>query len=194
MIWWLKTRRVHPYLSCGMLAFTAITLLVQDSTVLLPTITLSVGAPTVLAFFTPVIVVGALAQVLDNRFVSAEESGTRPVRWMDAALIAAAVGATMTVSVVGGWATGSEAVLTAGRNTCFLVGLMLSARSFVRRSGIILPLAWILAVVFFGRKTGTTYHEWAVTALPFDNVLAAVCAAAALVLGLALTHHSRNPL
>ncbi|MGP3951371.1 hypothetical protein [Streptomyces sp. 7N604] len=185
---------MHPYLTCGMLAFAAITLLVQDSTVLLPAITLSVGNPTVLAFFTPVIVVGTLAEVLDNRLISAEESGTRPVRWMDTALIAAAMGAATAVSVMGGWATGSEAVLAAGRNTCFLVGMMLCARFFVRRSGIILPLAWIFAVVFFGRRTGTTYYEWALTAQPHGSVLAAASAAAALALGLLLTYHSRNPL
>lgn len=194
MIWWLKARRVHPFLTLGMGSFVAAILVVQDSTVLLPALTLSVGNLTQVAFFTPVIVVGALAQTLDNRLLSAEVSGIRRVRLMDTALITVTMAVALTATGIGGWVSGSEGVLTSGRNTCFLAGLMLCARAFVRRSGVVLPLAWIFAVIFFGRKTGTSYYEWAVTALPSGSVLAAVCAATALALGLVLTYHSRDPL
>jgi hypothetical protein len=194
VIWWLKARRVHPILTLGLGAFAAVALVVQDSAVLLPALTLSNGNLAQVALFVPMIVVGPLAQVLDNRLLSSEVSGVRRVRWMDTALITVTMAAALAVAGIGGWATGSEGVLTAGRNTCLLAGLMLCARAFVSRSGIVLPLAWIFAVVFFGRKTGTSYYEWAVTALPSGSVLAAVCAAVALVLGLVLTYHSRNPL
>lgn len=194
MIWWLKTRRVHPYLTFGILAFAAITLLMQDTTIVLPALSLSTGNNVVLAFFSPVIVVGTLAQVLENRLTSAEESGTRPVRWMDTALIASATGTALAVTTVGGWITHSDNVVAAGRNVCFLAGMMLCARFFVRRSGVVLPLAWIFVVILLGRKTGVVYHEWALTAQPPGHGPAAAAAAGILALGLLLTLHSRNPL
>jgi hypothetical protein len=194
MIWWLKARRVHPFLTIGMVAYTAAALLVQDITILLPVFTLSTSGLTQLAFFTPVIVIGTLAQVLDNRLISAETSGVRRIRLMDTALISATITTILLVTTVGAWITGSEAVLTTGRNTCFLIGLMLCARALANRAGIILPLAWIFIVIFFGRKTSTSYYEWAITAQPAASLFPAACAFVALGLGLLLTYHSRDPL
>lgn len=194
MIWWLKVRRVHPLLTLGMVAFAVATFAVQDTAIVLPALSLSIGNVTQLAFFTPVIVVAVLAQVLDNRLLSAEASGIRKVRWLDASLIAVTVCFSLALAAVGGWVTGSEAVVSSGRNVCVLTGLMLCARAFVRRSGIVIPLAWIFVVIFFGRKTGTSYYEWAVTAQPADDLLSAACAAAAIAIGLVLTHHFGNRL
>lgn len=192
MIWWIKTRRIHPILTCGILVFAVTTMLLQDSAVMLPAISISIGAPTALAFFTPVVIVGTLAQTLDNRFTSAEDSGIRPTRWMDTLLIVATVATVVVIALVGGWITGSSAVLQAGRNTCFLVGLMLGARAFIQRSGIILPLAWIFIVVFAGRRTGSDYHGWAITALPASAPHAVATAAVVLGFGIFLNHHKRS--
>ncbi|WP_406287182.1 hypothetical protein [Streptomyces sp. NBC_00209] len=198
MIWWLKARRVHPYLVWGMVAFTAAALVIQDSTVIVPSFgvaeALATEGFTPISFFVPLIMVGALAQTLDNRLPSAEESGVRRVRWMDSGLIIATMAVVVVLAVVGNRVTGSEDVLTSGRSTCFLAGLMLCARALVSRSGIILPLAWTFAVIFFGRRTSLDYYEWAVTAQPPGNTLAQTCAAAALALGLVLTHYSRDTL
>jgi hypothetical protein len=184
--WWIKARLVHTVLAGGLVAFMALTLALQDASVVLPSFTVTAGNSVVLAFFTPLLVVGTLAQCLDSRLASAELTGTRPVPWMDTALIAAAMATVLAFTSVAGAALGSGAVLQAGRNTVFLTGLLLIARAFAGRAGIMLPLVWIFAVVFFGRLTGTHYRSWAVTALPAHTVHAAVAAVLGIVIGTGL--------
>lgn len=187
MIWWLKARLAHTVLVAGIASFTVLTLAVQDRSTILPSFTISGGNNVLLAFFTPLLVVGTLAHCLDSRLPSAELTGVRPVPWMDTALIAAAMTAVLALSATGGALLDSGAVHQAGRSTLFLTGLMLIARVFVGRAGIMLPLAWLLAVVFFGRVTGRQYHSWAVTAQSAHSVPAAVAAVLALAVGTGLT-------
>ncbi|GAA2245126.1 hypothetical protein GCM10010232_35190 [Streptomyces amakusaensis] len=194
MTWWLKARRIHPTLTYGVGAFVLLTVLLQDMSLVLPALSLSGGNMTALSLFTPVIVVGAIAQTLENRLPEAEESGIRSIRSLDSALILSTLGTVTVATLIGGWTTDSENAMQAGRDVCFLTGLMLVARFFIGRSGVILPLAWIFAVVLAGRETGTKYHDWAVTALPIDTLHAAVAAVASLGLGIALTHRTRIPL
>jgi hypothetical protein len=168
-------------------AFIVLTLAVQDRSMILPSFTISGGNNVFLAFFTPLLVVGTLAQCLDSRLASAELTGIRPVPWMDTALITAAMTAVLILTGTGGALLDAGAVYQAGRSTLFLTGLMLIARVFVGRAGIMLPLAWLFAVICLGRVTGVQYHSWAVTAQPASSVPAAVAAVLALVVGTGLT-------
>lgn len=192
--WWLKTRLVHTVLTGGLLAFTALTLTFQDTAVLLPSLSINAGNTVVLASFTPLLIAGALAQCLDSRLVAAELTGTRPVYWMDTGLVTATMAVVTAVTWTGGTLLDSPAIHQTGRNTLFLTGLMLAARAFAGRAGIMAPLAWIFAVIFLGRRTATDFHPWAVTGLPIDTRHAAAAAALALVLGTVLNQllHQRT--
>lgn len=190
MIWWLKARRVHPVLTLAVGAFVLLTFVFRDNAVVLPSFSVSAGNNVVLSFFTPLIVVGAIGQCLDARLPSAELTGLRPVGWMDTGLALAAVSAVLVGSGAAWLSLDSGAALQAGRNTLFLTGLMLLGRGFVGRAAIVLPLVWVFAVVFFGRKTGAAYHAWAVTGLEASHQYAAALAAATFVVGVSVNQYT----
>jgi hypothetical protein len=107
---------------------------------------------------------------------------------MDTGLILATVATILVASDAGSRLLGTDVVLETGRDVAFLTGLMLAARAFSGRAGIIVPLAWVFAVIFFGHRIGTglRFHAWAVTAQPSHSVSAAVATGIAFVVGILL--------
>ncbi|WP_230396358.1 hypothetical protein [Streptomyces blattellae] len=190
MIWWLKVRRVHPVLTAAVGTFTLLTFAFRDNAVVLPSFSVNAGNSVVLSFFTPLIVVGAIGQCLDSRLPSAERTGLRPVGWMDTGLVLAAVGVVLAGSGAAGWALDSGAAVQAGRNTVLLTGMILLGRGFFGRASVVLPLAWVFAVVFFGRSSGTAYHSWALTGQEASDPYAAALAAATFVIGLSVNQYT----
>jgi hypothetical protein len=186
VIWWLKARLTHTVLTGGVAAFMALTCCVQGRTMVLPAFAQVGHNNVLLAFFTPLLLVGTLAHCLDSRLASAEVSGVRRVPWLDSTLILATMAAVLAFTGVGGSVLGSWAVFEAGRGVVFLTGLMLISRTFAGRAGIMVPLAWVFAVAFFGRVDGLHFHAWAVTAQPTHSVSAAVVTGIALVAGILL--------
>ncbi|MFE4215322.1 hypothetical protein [Streptomyces sp. NPDC056844] len=188
MIWWLKARLAHTVLAPCLAAFTLLTFLFQDGTVVLPAISVTAGNTVLLAGFTPLLVVGALVQCLDSRLEAAEATGTRRVAHLDTALAAGTVAAVMALTAAGGLLLDSPAVVTAGRNTLFLTGLALCARGWMGRSSVVLPTAWIFLVVLVGHRTADDFFPWAVTGHALHSPVAAVAAVTCALLGIALDH------
>lgn len=56
----------------------------------------------------------------------------------------------------------------AGRNTLFLVGLMLVARAVREQAATAVPVGWVLAVMFIGYRDFHRPWPWAVTLHPAD--------------------------
>jgi hypothetical protein len=193
MIWWLKARLVHPLLTGGLLAFTLLSLVFQDGTILLPAVSINAGNTVLLTTFTPIIVAAVLVRCLDARLPSAEMTGMRAIPWMDSGLIIATLAVAVGAAWVGGELLNSTGVYLAGRNALFMTGLMLCARSIVGRASIVVPTAWIFIVIFLGHRTATAYYPWAITGLGIESRLAATAATAAFLLGTGLNQRlTRN--
>jgi hypothetical protein len=186
VIWWLKARLTHTVLAGGLAGFMVLTCCAQGRYMVLPGLA-QVGQNNVmLVFFTPLFVVGTLAHCLDSRLASAETSGVRRVPWLDTALVVATIAIVLAFTGAGDRMLHSWAVFQTGRDVVFLMGLMLAARPFSGRAGIMVPLAWVFAVVYFGRIDGLHYHAWAVTAQPSHSVSAAVATGIAFIVGILL--------
>lgn len=162
MIWWLRARRADVLLPLGTAGMLALALLFQDTVAALPSLTLPGSNQLALTTFAPVPLVGAVALCLDSRLDAAEMSGTRPVPLLDVGLIAVAMAAAVALSCVLGAALGSPALWTAGRNAAFLTGLLLCARPLVGRPAVMVPVAWLVAVVFLGFRAPYDPHVWAI--------------------------------
>lgn len=188
MTWWLRTRLVPTVLAGAVAAYAVLLLLVRDGIVILPALSVNAGNTVPLAFFLPLLVAGPLAHCLDSRQPYAEVTGIRGTAWRDALLAAATMGVVLALTALASLVTGADVTLQAGRNTLFLTGLMLTARAVMGRSGIVVPLVWIFAVILLGRRTADVFHPWAVTALPPGTWHATAAAALSITVGTAATY------
>jgi hypothetical protein len=189
VIWWLRVRRAHSVLAPSAGAFLLLMCLVRDNDIALPAFSLGADNDVALAFFPPLIVVGAVGHCLDSRLASAEPAGLRPVRWMDTALVVAATGVVVGGAAAAGAFLDSAAAAQAGRNAAFLTGLLLLGRGFTGRSAVVLPVAWVFVVVFFGRASAHSYHGWAVTGQAASSGRAAAVTAAVFAAGVVVNHY-----
>ncbi|MGW3724616.1 hypothetical protein [Streptomyces sp. F001] len=187
MIWWLRVRLVPTVLTTALVVYALLLLTVRDGAVILPAITVNAGNTVPLAFFLPLLVAGPLAHCLDSRQPHAELTGIRRTAWMDTVLAAASMGAALAATALVFVVTAADVTVQAGRNTLFLTGLMLTARAVLGRAGIVVPLGWVFAVILLGRRTSSTFHSWAVTALPPDTWHATAVAALSISAGVAAT-------
>jgi hypothetical protein len=106
---------------------------------------------------------------------------------MDAFLLSSAVAAAVGIAGAAYAITHIDEALVLARNTLFLTGLMLIARSFIARGGIVVATGWVLIVILVGRRTPAEYFPWAVTGLPIGSPHATIAAGAAITLGVLLT-------
>ncbi|MET7638153.1 hypothetical protein [Streptomyces sp. NPDC005438] len=184
MRWWIKARRAHTVLPGLFVPFALLALLWQDTELDLPSF-LSGTLPAPISALTPLLLCSALALCLDSRLPAAEETATRPVVWMDVALVLATVlGALLTgflARALGSVYTGPGL----GRDTAFLVGLMLLVRSVAGSRAVLAPVAWGFVVLFLGRGPGGHVHFWTVLFRPLADPVAATAAFLALASGLA---------
>ncbi|MDJ1135686.1 hypothetical protein [Streptomyces iconiensis] len=102
---------------------------------------------------------------------------------MDAGLVLTVVAAAVLAGLVIGSLLDSPSALAVGRNTCFLVGLMLCARPLMGAPAVMAPVVWLLAVMLFGFGQGHPYF-WSVLPRANGDPIALTAAAVALAGGL----------
>lgn len=183
-MWWLKARRAHSVLPAALAVFVALSVTIQDGSAVLPSFTNGLD-PVPLMLFVPMSLVVGLMLSLESRLDAAEISGTRPVRLLDAALSCAVVAVAAGVGFATEGLLDSAHAAAGGRNTAFLLGLMLITRAFAGQSAVMAPVAWLVAVLLFGFDSGNEPQPWTVLPEEPRAVHAALAACAALAAGLA---------
>jgi hypothetical protein len=180
--WWFKARKGHTLLPLALVVFVAALYGVQDSTVLLPSI---VGSPRVaLSLFVPVPLLAFLMAMLESRLPAAEVSGVRSMTLLDNALVTAVMAMSVLCSVLVATVQGTGAAMTGGRNTLFLVGLMLLGRAWAGQAAVMFPVGWLVTVVVVGFR-GNVPRPGTVIALPADSLFAAATSVVVFAIGLA---------
>jgi hypothetical protein len=169
MIWWLKVRRAQTLLVASIGAFAALLLLADGRLAIFPSF-LGGVQHAALTLFVPIPLLAATMFSLESRVYSLEKAGVRTLRLLDISLVTAVVIFAVTISLFLGFALGSPAITAAGRNTTFLLGLMLCARWAVGRAAVVAPVAWLMIVMFFGFRTGNDPYPWSVLPEPPDAI------------------------
>lgn len=191
-MWWAKARRAHSVLPAALALFIVLLAVVGDGTVVLPSL-MGGSGHVMLMLFIPVPLVAGLQWCLESRLAAPELSGVRPVHLFDAGLCLALVAATLALSVVVGAFVGSWEPVTAGRNTLFLIGVMLVARPLLGTPAVLAPVAWLMAVALVGFRPGNDPYPWTVLPEPLSAPHAAAGAVLTFTLGLAVQiRSSRN--
>lgn len=181
MRWWFKARKGHTLLPLALALFTLALYAVQDTAVLLPSIT---GSPRVaLSLFAPVPLFALVMAMLESRLPAAETSGARSLTRLDNALVAMVMAAALLCSVLVAGLQGTVAATTGGRNALFLTGLMLLGRAWAGQAAVMVPVGWLVSIVVVGFR-GNVPRPWTIVALPADNVLAAAACLTMFAIGL----------
>lgn len=183
MNWWLSARRIHPHITVGLGCFAILILLCRDYLASLPSITPS-GGQVLLMLFAPIPVCVGLIRCLESGLEHAERSGVRPIKLMDDGLILCVALAATVIGAVFGELLSSPAAHAVGRNTVFLIGLMLIARPLLGAAAVVVPAGWIIAVTLLGYGQGHIPRPWSVLPYPGDNLLILAVAWSALALGM----------
>ncbi|MEU2721784.1 hypothetical protein [Streptomyces smyrnaeus] len=184
MTWWIKARRAHTVLPGLFLPFCLLALLWRDTVLDLPSF-LAGAVPAPVIALLPILLCAALALCLDSRLPAAEATAIRPVAWMDTALAAGTVLAACATALLAWKLGGADAGLSLGRDTAFLVGLMLLVRSLAGSRAVLAPVAWGFVVLFLGRGPGGHVYFWTVLLRPSTDPVAATAALLAFAGGLA---------
>lgn len=186
---WLRTRRASTVLPVALLVFIVLVILVQNTSVALPSLT---GRSQVaLSLFVPIPLVSGLMMCLESRLPAAEISGIRPVRLMDAALAAATVSGAVAMSVTVGMLLDIRQAGAAGRNALFLTGLMLIGRALVGQPAVMIPVGWLLITVFVGFRGPGDPYPWSIVAEAVSVPHAAFVAVLVFIAG--ITAQLRTP-
>ncbi|MFJ9700764.1 hypothetical protein [Streptomyces fradiae] len=184
MTWWLRSRRVTSLLPTAFAFFLLLVLTLQDRWVVMPSF-LAGSMPVPLMLSLPVPLSAAVGMCLDSGLADAEAQGTRRVRALDAALVLAVVGAAAGTGLFA-WTTlgASDDALAVGRNTAFLMGVMLLLRAVAGPRGVMAPIVWIFLVLFLGRGSAGQPFFWTVLPRGSGDPVAAVAAGVSLAAGL----------
>ncbi|MBB1244658.1 hypothetical protein GL263_13940 [Streptomyces durbertensis] len=185
MRWWFFARQAHVLLPATLLLTLAVVLTARDRAIPVPTFGLSGMMEVVFLLFAPLPVAAALLTCLESRQAAAEVTGIRPVARYDVLLSLSTVLAVTAIGLLVGVLTDATEVLALGRNTAFLVGLMLCVYPFVGNRAAAAPLLWVLAVLYLGFRPSKDPYPWTVIPEPLSAPHAAVSAALALLAGLA---------
>lgn len=190
-MWWFKTRRVSTVLPTVFASFVILVLAAQNTFIVLPSF---VGRTQVaLSLFVPIPLVAGLMLCLESRIAAAENSGVRRTSLLDAALVTGTMVTAVVTSMVAGLALGAPQAGTAGRNTVFLTGLMLCGRAVAGQRAVMIPVAWLLLVVFVGFRNSGDPYPWTIVPEPFGALHASVGAGLMFLAGvLVLLHTSRK--
>jgi hypothetical protein len=194
MKWWFKARRAHSVLAACLVGLFVLTLLTHDTTVALPSLLGGSTAHMVLPIFLPMLAVVGLMTCLESRLLAPEVSGTRQVPLMDAALAAGVVAVASLLGVITWLLSGDREAAALGRNAAFMVGLMLVARAVVGQPGVMVPVAWLMAIVFLGFRSIRDPYPWTILPEPVTAPHAAAGAAMMFAVGIAAQlRTSRTP-
>ncbi|MFG2426938.1 hypothetical protein [Streptomyces sp. NPDC048590] len=182
MVWWLRTRQV-PILVAALTAYAALAAAAGDTLVSLPSLGSETARPLVL--FAPLLICMGLGHALSSRLPAAESSGSRPVPRLDQALVLVTVVTAIVVAQIVSVLLNAQVANTAGRNTAFLIGLMLCARRLAGyQPAVIAPVAWVITMLLVGNAGGNGRTQpWTIVLMPPDHLPAAIAATAMLALG-----------
>ncbi|MEU3192671.1 hypothetical protein ABZ686_18990 [Streptomyces sp. NPDC006992] len=183
MTWWIKARRAHTVLLGQFLLFCLLALLWRDTVLDLPSF-LAGALPAPIVALLPVLLCAGLALCLDSRLSAAEATAVRPVARLDTALVVVTVLAACATGLVAWSLGGTSAGLNLGRDTAFLVGLMLLVRSVAGSRAVLAPVAWGFFVLFLGRGPGGHVYFWTVLLRPGSDPIADAAAGLAFAAGL----------
>lgn len=161
-MWWLKARRVHTHIPAGVALFTFLAVVIQDTPVPLPTISISDAAAVQAIVLVPLVLTSVLFNCLESRLESAESSGIRWVRVRDVLLAVGVVVITVPLSSGIVALTGNDYAETLDRNTAFLVGLTLLCGALFGSSAVLLPALWPVVVIAFGLRSAGDPYPWTV--------------------------------
>ncbi|MER5973919.1 hypothetical protein ABT112_30115 [Streptomyces sp. NPDC002055] len=187
MTWWFKARRGHTVLPLALAGFLVFAIAARNTSVVLPSL-LNGSGQVVLMTFTPVPVAAGLMASLSSRLDAAEVSGVRPVALLDAALAAGVTAVAVLITCAAGAVLGQSDIVAAGRNTTFLVGLMLCVRPFAGPPAVMAPVGWLMLAVLIGVRPGGDPYPWTVVREPLDATHAAVIAVVVFSMGIVATY------
>ncbi|MGH3312128.1 MAG: hypothetical protein ACRDP3_16330 [Streptomyces sp.] len=191
MWWWITARRAHIVISAALAAYVLLLVVLQDTTTELPSPLTSSGAPVLLVLMAPVPLCAGMMSSLQSRLLAAEETGVRPLKAMDTALVLAVITAALAVGAAVDELLDTTGALAAGRNTAFLIGLMLCIAPLAGARAVLLPAAWVITVALAGfTPTGHAY-PWTVVGRDLADPYAAVAAPLVLAAGLAVQLRAR---
>jgi len=186
MIWWIKARRWRILLIAFGVYF-ALLVSVRDRQMVLPNLHLGTIS-VVLAMWFPVLPTVCLVACLESKVPAAEIAGTRRVGMYD---VVASISTVLVASLLGAtamWLTSDTSALSTGRNTAFLVGLTLAARSIVGPRAVIFTVLWPITVSLIGFHGSAQPYHWTILPERPTAWYAAVGAGLALVVGLVAQH------
>lgn len=183
MRWWIKTRQAHITLPTSLMAFIILAALIQDSLANLPSVTNNVD-PVPLMLFVPLPLVVGLMHCLDSRLDGPEISAFRRVRLLDAGLVLVTAAIVETSSLILGHLLHSTQMTATGRNTAFLVGIMLFARALVGQPAVLVPVVWVVIVLLFGFRIGNEPYAWTILPEPAKSLNAGAVSVTAFALGI----------
>ncbi|MFF8530767.1 hypothetical protein ACF07B_02030 [Streptomyces sp. NPDC015532] len=166
MTLWLKARRVQAVLAPALAAFVVVVAVAHDQYVRLPSLLAAGGNRVFLMQMTPLIITSTLAYSLAQGSREIEATAKRRIRALDAALVTTLVVAAALAGLVIGILAGSQEAIMTGRNTMFLAGGMLLARTAHEQAASALPVGWVFAVMFLGYRDFGRPWPWAVTLHP----------------------------
>ncbi|MFE9457123.1 hypothetical protein [Streptomyces californicus] len=173
MILWIRARRAFPVLVPGLLVFLAVITVGRQENVLLPGLINSGRNHVQLVHFAPLIVTSTLAHCLAQRLAEAELTTVRRIRLLDVGLVTVTTALAVSASCLVAGITHTDLVYEAGRNTLFLVGLMLIAGGLHPQAATLSPVAWVFAAMFAGYRDYDRPWIWAVTLHPAHIVVTA---------------------
>lgn len=192
MWWWIKARRAHLALPAGLATLAVLVALFRDHLAGMPSLT--GGGEVMLMMFAPLPVCSALMFCLTSRLPDAEVAAQRPVPALDLGLSTATVAVAAGIGYGAGALLDSQAAGSVGRNTAFLVGLMLLARPVLRSRAGIVPAGWVILVILEGYTPLREPKFWAVLPQPGGHAPTLVVTATVLCAGLAASayHQARD--
>lgn len=191
MRWWVKTRRAHTALPASLMAFLIMAVAIQDSLAALPSVTNNVD-PVPLMLFVPLPLVIGLMYCLDSRLDGPEISSFRRVRLLDVGMVLVTVAIVEAISLILGHLLHSVQMATTGRNTAFLVGMMLFVRALVGQPAVLAPVVWVVIVLLFGFQIGNEPYAWTILPQASNSLNAGTISIAVLVIGIGAQTYSRK--
>ncbi|MFW6718748.1 hypothetical protein ACHZ98_00930 [Streptomyces sp. MAR4 CNY-716] len=189
---WMLARRAHIYMSGSLALFGLLVWALREEYADLPSFFMGGGGSVPLLFIAPIPVCVALAAALDSRMESAESSGVRPIVALDLGLITLTVALAASIGIFVHSLDHSATALAAGRNTAFLVGLMLIARVFTGEAAAMVPAAWVLLAAVIGYGDGHRPRVWAVIARDGQDLPAFAISVITFCVGAAFTSATRH--
>ncbi|MFF3359812.1 hypothetical protein ACFYWN_46355 [Streptomyces sp. NPDC002917] len=183
MNWWIKVRRAHAVLPVALAAY-GLLLLVGNTTTSVPSISLGSIVQARVVLLAPIPLTTGLFFCLESRLLHQEKTAVQPVRLLDALLIFTAVGASVLLAALFGFASGSGDIAAAGRNTLFLTGLLLILRPVIHQGAAVVPMAWLILVLLMGYRSPQDPYPWTVLPEPMGAPHAAASAAAVFAAGM----------